>query len=114
MLSFKMAVAFPVHPPWCSNVVELAADPGVDVMRIVTEIKKDPGLSAKVLRIANSALYTKQRQERQLAPDEVLVLDAAYEVNRDHATPGGWLLTRHNSRAWAKAAWVGSLSQEGL
>ena len=62
----KNAVNFPSPPAVAQRIIELAADPDIDVMKVATVIAKDPGLTAKILRVANSPLYSKQRKSENL------------------------------------------------
>jgi diguanylate cyclase (GGDEF)-like protein len=62
----KSAVDFPSPPAVAQQIIDLAADPDIDVARVAAAIAKDPGLTAKVLRVANSPLYSKQRKSNNL------------------------------------------------
>ena len=62
----KTAVNFPSPPAVAQQIVALAADPQVDVARVAKAIGNDPGLTAKVLRVANSPLYSHQRKSENL------------------------------------------------
>jgi diguanylate cyclase (GGDEF)-like protein len=62
----KSAVSFPSPPAVAQHIIELAGDPDIDVLRLATAIAKDPGLTAKVLRVANSPLYSKRRKSDNL------------------------------------------------
>jgi diguanylate cyclase (GGDEF)-like protein len=62
----KTAVNFPSPPAVAQQIIALAADPGVDVVRVAAAIGHDPGLAAKVLRVANSPLYSHQRKSENL------------------------------------------------
>ncbi len=62
----KSAVNFPSPPAIAQQIIELASDPDIDVIKIARAIANDPGLTAKVLRVANSPLYSKQRKSENL------------------------------------------------
>jgi diguanylate cyclase (GGDEF)-like protein len=62
----KVAVNFPSPPAVAQQIIDLASDPDIDVVKVATAMSKDPGLTAKVLRIANSPLYSKQRRSENL------------------------------------------------
>lgn len=62
----KLACNFPSPPAIALQIVTLAGDPDIDVGRVAVTIGKDPGLSAKVLRVANSPLYSKRRKSDNL------------------------------------------------
>lgn len=59
-LGGKVAELVDTLPPMPATIMELreaAADPDCNYKRIIPHLKKDPGLCADVLRIANSALF---------------------------------------------------------
>ncbi len=62
----KTAVNFPSPPAIAQQIIALASDPDVDVVKIATAVSRDPGLTAKVLRVANSPLYSKRRKSENL------------------------------------------------
>jgi diguanylate cyclase (GGDEF)-like protein len=62
----KAAVNFPSPPAVAQQILALASDPDVDVARVAAAIGHDPGLAAKVLRVANSPLYAKRRKSENL------------------------------------------------
>jgi diguanylate cyclase (GGDEF)-like protein len=62
----RLAANFPSPPAIALQIVALAGDPEIDVARVATTISKDPGLTAKVLRVANSPLYSKRRKSENL------------------------------------------------
>jgi diguanylate cyclase (GGDEF)-like protein len=62
----KLCSNFPSPPFVAQQIIELAADPEVDVLKVAAALSKDPALTAKILRIANSPLYSKQRKSENL------------------------------------------------
>jgi diguanylate cyclase (GGDEF)-like protein len=62
----KLAVNFPSPPAVAQQIIELAADPDIDVLKVANAIIRDPGLTAKILRIANSPMYSKHRKSENL------------------------------------------------
>lgn len=62
----KLASNFPSPPAIALQIVALAGDPEIDVGKVAATISKDPGLTAKVLRVANSPLYSKRRRSENL------------------------------------------------
>jgi len=62
----KLAVNFPSPPAVAQQIIELASDPEIDVVKIANVMSQDPSLTAKILRIANSPMYTKQRKSENL------------------------------------------------
>ncbi|NNM62618.1 MAG: GGDEF domain-containing protein [Steroidobacteraceae bacterium] len=62
----KSAVNFPSPPAIAQQIIALAGDPDIDLLRVAATIAKDPGLTAKILRVANSPLYSKRRRSDNL------------------------------------------------
>jgi len=62
----KSAVNFPSPPAVAQQIIALASDPEIDVTKVASTIAKDPGLTAKILRVANSPLYSKKRKSDNL------------------------------------------------
>jgi len=62
----SLATNFPSPPAIALQIVALAGDPEIDVGRVAVTISKDPGLTAKVMRVANSPLYSKRRRSENL------------------------------------------------
>ncbi len=62
----KTAVNFPSPPAVAQQIIALAGDPDVDIVKLTATISKDPGLSAKILRVANSPIYSKRRKSDNL------------------------------------------------
>ena len=69
----KSAVNFPTPPVIAQQIIELASDPDLDIGKVATTISKDPGLTAKVLRVANSPLYSKRRKSENLRQATVVL-----------------------------------------
>jgi diguanylate cyclase (GGDEF)-like protein len=62
----KLAVNFPSPPAIAQQIIELAGDPEIDVVKLANTMRQDPSLTAKVLRIANSPMYSKRRKSDNL------------------------------------------------
>jgi diguanylate cyclase (GGDEF)-like protein len=62
----KLATNLPSPPAVAQQIIELAADPAIDVAKVAKAMSRDPALTAKVMRIANSPLYSKQRKSENL------------------------------------------------
>ncbi len=62
----KSSVTFPSPPAIAQQIIALAADPDIDLVRVAATIAKDPVLTAKVLKVANSPLYSKRRRSDNL------------------------------------------------
>jgi diguanylate cyclase (GGDEF)-like protein len=74
----KLAVNFPSPPTVAQQIIELARDPEIDVVKVAKAMSLDPSLTAKILRIANSPMYSKQRKSENLRQALVILgLNAA-------------------------------------
>ncbi len=62
----SLASNFPTPPAIALQIVALAGDPEIDVGRVAATLGKDPGLAAKIMRVANSPLYSKRRKSENL------------------------------------------------
>ncbi len=57
---------FPTPPPVAMKVLELAQQPDIDLAKVAEAVSADPAIAAKVMRIANSAMYARRRQSANL------------------------------------------------
>jgi diguanylate cyclase (GGDEF)-like protein len=62
----KASVNFPSPPAIAQQIIALAGDPHIDISQVAAAIGRDPGLAAKLLRVANSVLYSRQRKSANL------------------------------------------------
>lgn len=62
----QLAVSFPSPPAIALQIIDLASEPGIDLGKVAAVISKDPGLTSKVMRVANSPLYSKRRKSENL------------------------------------------------
>jgi diguanylate cyclase (GGDEF)-like protein len=62
----KASVNFPSPPAIAQQIIALAGDPQIDISQVAAAIGRDPSLAAKLLRVANSALYSRQRKSANL------------------------------------------------
>ncbi len=62
----KAAGNLPSLPAVGAQIVELAQDPNIEIRRVAHSVSTDPALAAKVMRIANSALYAQRRKSSNL------------------------------------------------
>jgi diguanylate cyclase (GGDEF)-like protein len=62
----KASANFPSPPAIAQQIIALAGDPDIDISQVAAAISRDPSLSAKLLRVANSALYFRQRKSANL------------------------------------------------
>lgn len=56
----------PSPPKVAARIIELAEDPTADIYSVAETVSLDPALAAKILRMANSALYARQRKAENL------------------------------------------------
>ena len=62
----KASANFPSPPAIAQQIIALAGDPHTDISQVAATIGRDPALAAKLLRAANSALYSRQRKSTNL------------------------------------------------
>lgn len=74
----RSQVDFPSPSRVASEVIALARDPDIEVAKVAQAISRDPAMTAKVLRIANSAFYAQRRPSKNLRQALVIIgLNAA-------------------------------------
>jgi diguanylate cyclase (GGDEF)-like protein len=104
----KLAVNFPSPPAIAQQIIELAGDPDTDIRKIADAMIKDPGLTAKILRIANSPLYAKQRRSDNLRQALVVLgLNAATTLALSFSLVGAYRAVKASrvdyTRFWRRA-----------
>jgi diguanylate cyclase (GGDEF)-like protein len=62
----KASSNFPSPPAIAQQIIALARDPNTDISQVAAAISRDSALAAKLLRVANSALYSRQRKSTNL------------------------------------------------
>lgn len=62
----KTCTSFPSPPPVALKVIELAQNPKTDLRVVADTCSADPAIAAKIMKIANSALYASRRQSTNL------------------------------------------------
>jgi diguanylate cyclase (GGDEF)-like protein len=62
----KASPNFPSPPAIAQQIIALARDPNTDISQVAAAIGRDPALAAKLLRVANSVLYSRQRKSTNL------------------------------------------------
>lgn len=62
----QLAVNFPSPPAVALQIIGLTREPEIDMAKVAAAISKDPALTAKVLRVANSAHYARRRKSENL------------------------------------------------
>lgn len=74
----RSQVDFPSPSRVASEVIALARDPDIEIAKVAQAISRDPAMTAKILRIANSAFYAQRRPSKNLRQALVIVgLNAA-------------------------------------
>lgn len=58
--------SFPTPPATAMRVIALTQNPEIDLGRVADTVSADPAIAAKVMRIANSAMYARRRQSTNL------------------------------------------------
>lgn len=74
----KSQVDFPSPSKVASEVISLARDPNVQISKVAEAVSHDPAMTAKILRIANSAFYAQRRASHNIRQALVVIgLNAA-------------------------------------
>ena len=62
----QVAANFASPPAIAMQIIALAGEPDIDLVKVAAAVSQDPGLTAKILRVANSSLYSKRRRSENL------------------------------------------------
>jgi diguanylate cyclase (GGDEF)-like protein len=74
----KAQVDFPSPPQVATEIIALARDPDIEMAKVAAAVSRDPAMTAKILRIANSAFYAQRRPSQNLRQALVIIgLNAA-------------------------------------
>ncbi len=74
----KAQVDFPSPPQVATEIIALARDPDIEMAKVAAAVGRDPAMTAKILRIANSAFYAQRRPSQNLRQALVIIgLNAA-------------------------------------
>lgn len=74
----KAQVDFPSPSSVATDIIALARDPEIEMAKVAQAVGRDPAMTAKILRIANSAFYAQRRPSQNLRQALVIVgLNAA-------------------------------------
>jgi len=74
----KAQVDFPSPPQVATQIIALARDPEIEMAKVAAAVSRDPAITAKILRIANSAFYAQRRPSQNLRQALVIIgLNAA-------------------------------------
>ena len=58
--------SYPAMPAMCQHLIKSCEDPDVNFKKLVDEIRYDPGITANILKMANSAYYGSSRRIESL------------------------------------------------
>jgi len=74
----KAQVDFPSPSKVAMEIIALARDPEIEMAKVAQAVGRDPAMTAKILRIANSAFYAQRRPSQNLRQALVIIgLNAA-------------------------------------
>ena len=74
----KAQVDFPSPSRVATEIIALARDPDIEIATVAHAVGRDPAMTAKILRIANSAFYAQRRPSQNLRQALVIIgLNAA-------------------------------------
>lgn len=74
----KAQIDFPSPSRVATEIIALARDPEIEMTRVAQAVGRDPAMTAKILRIANSAFYAQRRASTNLRQALVIIgLNAA-------------------------------------
>ena len=74
----KSQVDFPSPSRVATEIIALARDPDIEMIKVAQAVGRDPAMTAKILRIANSAFYAQRRPSQNLRQALVIIgLNAA-------------------------------------
>ena len=111
---------FPTPPPVAMQVLQLAQDPEIELGRVADAVSADPAIAAKVMRIANSAMYARRRQSTNLRQalitlglNATLTLALSFTlVSTLNRPSGGFNFQAYWRRTILSAAWGKLLATE--
>lgn len=74
----KAQTDFPSPSRVATEIISLARDPDIEMAKVAQAVGRDPAMTAKILRIANSAFYAQRRPSQNLRQALVIIgLNAA-------------------------------------
>lgn len=74
----KAQIDFPSPSQVATEIIALARDPDIEMAQVAQAVSRDPAITAKILRIANSAFYAQRRPSQNLRQALVIIgLNAA-------------------------------------
>ena len=77
-IRLKAQVDFPSPSQVATDIIALARDPDIEMAKVAQAVGRDPAMTSKILRIANSAFYAQRRPSQNLRQALVIIgLNAA-------------------------------------
>src|SRR5262245_32451241 len=77
-IRLKAQVTFASPSQVATDIIALARDPDIEMAKVAQAVGRDPAMTAKILRIANSAFYAQRRPSQNLRQALVIIgLNAA-------------------------------------
>jgi diguanylate cyclase (GGDEF)-like protein len=104
----KASLNFPSPPAVAQQIIALARDPYTDISQVAAAIGRDPALASKLLRVANSALYSRQRKSTNLRQALIVLgLQGATSLALGFSLVGSYVGLKSNGvdydRHWRRA-----------
>ena len=121
MHRLRTCTTFPTPPPVAMKVLQLAQNPDIDLGKVADAVSADPAIAAKVMRIANSAMYARRRQSANLRQalitlglNATLTLALSFTLVQTlrKTTTGGFDFQAYWRRTVLSAAWGKLLASE--
>lgn len=77
-IRLKAQVDFPSPSRVATDIIALARDPDIEMAKVAEAVSRDPAITAKILRIANSAFYAQRRPSQNIRQALIIIgLNAA-------------------------------------
>lgn len=117
----RTCTTFPTPPPVAMQVLQLAQNPEIDLAKVADAVSADPAIAAKVMRIANSAMYARRRQSTNLRQALIvlglnatltLALSFTLVTTIKKSAPKGFDFQAYWRRTVLSAAWGKLLASE--
>lgn len=117
----RTCTTFPTPPAVAMQVIQLAQDAEIDLGRVAEAVSTDPAIAAKVMRIANSAMYARRRQSTNLRQALIVLgLNATLTLALSFTLVGALRRDQHRAfdfnaywrRAILAATWAKLLASE--
>jgi diguanylate cyclase (GGDEF)-like protein len=112
----KAQVDLPSPSGVASQVISLARDPNIQITKVAEAISRDPAMTAKLLRIANSAFYAQRRPSSNIRQALVIIgLNAALTLALSFSLVSGLRAVKPNGidykRFWRRTLLAATASR---